>query len=517
MERETIFDGLLETLPPPARDARDNRKMPGPQGAPKIGLTPALPRGPHSLTREEVSTNQRRRLVDGMIDAIGDKGYAATTVSDVIRRAGVSRKAFYEHFANKEECFLATYDSIAAVGRSGVSTAFRRAEGVPDGIQAALGEAFELAIARPEALRVLMVEIGAAGPAGIARRERLVVGFEDFLRQNLGFPPGPGAIPNPILRGVVGGILHVVHGHLRRGERKQLRRRLPEIVNWATCYWPAPESIMTLLDPTPAELRLDLIADAGGLAGGRAPGSLSLGAATSRRRRLPRGENGMPRSFVVHSQRERILDAVTALTARGGYAALTVEGIAAEAAVSLQAFYEHFSDKEDAFLVAYEIGQAKALGLVERAYDAHDDWRYGVRAALEALFRFLAGEPVFAHMAMIDVLAASERTSARALKGAAPFAQMLQPGLDLSGNGHRRSDLTVDAIAGGLFELMLSHALQNRMRELPVLVPRATFFALAPFIGGKAAGEVATGVVGTAHTAEESGAAAAEEPVGAEA
>ncbi len=493
-----------ETPPAPEYDVRDNQGMAGTLETPKVGATPALPRGPHSLTREEVAANQRLRLLEGMIDAIGDKGYAATTVSDVIRRAGVSRKAFYEHFANKEECFLATYDSIVAVGRRGVSSAFRRAEGVPDGIQAALGEVFELAIARPQALRVLMVEIGAAGPAGIGRRERLVVGFEDFVRQNLGLPAGPGPIPNPILRGVVGGLLHVVHGYLRRGERKQLRRRLPDIVNWATCYWPAPESIMTLVDPSPASLHLDLT-------GGRAPGSLSLGAATSRRRRLPRGENGMPRSFVVHSQRERILDAVTNLTARGGYASLTVEGIAAEAAVSLQAFYEHFSDKEDAFLVAYEIGQDKALGLVGRAFDAQDDWRYGIRAALEALFRFLAGEPAFAHMAMVDVLAATERTTARALKGAVPYAQMLQPGLELSGNGHPIPDVTVHAIAGGLFELMLHYALQRRMAELPVLVPRATFFALAPFIGGEAAAEVAVGAGEAVGAAEEPAAVGAGE------
>ena len=466
---------------------RDNRGMPDVLEQPRIGPTPGLPRGPHSLTREQVASNQRLRLLEGMIDAIGDKGYAATTVSDVIRRAGVSRKAFYEHFANKEECFLATYDSIAAVGRRGVSMAFRRAEGLPDSVQAALGELIELAIARPQALRVLMVEIGAAGPAGIERREQLVVRYEDFLRTSLGLPAGPGAIPNPILRGVVGGILHVIYTHLRRGERKQLRRRLPDLVAWATSYWPAPESIMTLVDPTPQELHLDLT-------GGRAPGSLSLGAATSRRRRLPRGENGMPRSFVVHSQRERILDAVTNLTTRWGYAALTVEGIAAEASVSLQAFYEHFSDKEDAFLVAYEIGQDKALALVERAYDAQPDWRYGVRAGMSALFGFLAGEPAFAHMAMIDVLAATERTSARAFKGAAPYGQMLQPDPEHAPNG-RPPEVTVHAIAGGLFELMLHHALQRRVHELPVLVPRATYFALAPFIGAEAAGEVATAAV----------------------
>ncbi len=82
-----------------------------------------------------MATNQRQRLLEGMIDAVGAKGYAATTVSDVIKRAGVSRKAFYEHFANKEECFLATYDSIAAVGQRAISEAFRRAEGLPDSVQ----------------------------------------------------------------------------------------------------------------------------------------------------------------------------------------------------------------------------------------------------------------------------------------------------------------------------------------------------------------------------------------------
>jgi AcrR family transcriptional regulator len=485
----------IETPPAPSRRTRDNRGMPGVLERPRVGPTPGLPRGPHSLTREQVATNQRLRLLDGMIDAIGEKGYAATTVSDVIRRAGVSRKAFYEHFANKEECFLATYDSIAAVGQRGVKIAFRRAQGLPDGVHNALGELIELAIARPDALRVLMVEIGAAGPAGIERREQLVVRYEDLVRESLGLPAGPGPIPNPILRGVLGGVLHVIYTHLRRGERKQLRKRLPDLVKWATSYWPAPESIMTLVDPTPRELQLD---PTGGQ-GGRAPGSLSLGAATSRRRRLPRGENGMPRSFVVHSQRDRILDAVTNLTARNGYAALTVEGIAAEASVSLQAFYEHFSDKEDAFLVAFEIGQDKALALVERAYDAQPDWRYGVRAGIAALFGFLAGEPAFAHMAMIDVLAATERTTARAFKGAAPYAQMLHPGPGHTPGGLRIPEVTVQAIGGGLFELMLNHALQHRMHELPVMVPRATYFALAPFIGAEAAGEVATGATVSAH------------------
>ncbi len=449
----------------------------------RFAATPALPRGPHSLTREQVAANQRRRLLDGMIDAIDEKGYAASTVSDVIKRAGVSRKAFYEHFLNKDECFLATYDSIAAAGQRGACTAFARAGSLQESVQAALGDLFELAIARPEALRVLTVEIGAARPAGIERREQLVTGYEDVLRESLGLERGPSPIPNPVLRGVVGGILHVLYAQLRRGEHRRLRERLPELVSWTTAYWPAPESMRTLRDAPPRELDLT---------GGRAPGSLSLGASTSRLRRLPRGEHGTSRSFVVHSQRERILDAVTNLTARGGYSALTVEGIATEASVSLQAFYQHFHDKEDAFLVAYDIGHDKALALVEQAYRSEPDWRYGVRAGIAALFRFLAAEPAYAQMALVDVLAATERSTERAFRGAASYAQMLLPGFERTPNRERPPDIAVQAITGGLFELALHHAMQRRMHELPAMLPRATYFALAPFIGAREASEVAT-------------------------
>jgi AcrR family transcriptional regulator len=444
-----------------------------------------LPRGPHSLTRAQVATNQRQRLLEGMIEAIGSKGYAASTVSDVIKRAGVSRKAFYEHFANKEECFLSAYDTIAVRGQRALTEAFHRAEGLPDNAREALAELYDLASERPDALRVLMVEVAAVGPGGIERRERLAADYESFLREILGLPPGPGPIPNPVLRGVVGGLLHVLYGHLHRGERGHVHKLVPALASWATSYWPAPPTMMKLVDATPQELHLDLT-------GGRAPGSLSLGAAAGRRRKLPRGESGMSRSFVVHSQRERILDAVTNLTARKGYSALTVEGIAAEASVSLQAFYEHFSGKEDAFLVAYEIGHDKALALVEQAYQSQSDWRLGVRAGIAALFRFMAGEPAYAHIATVDVLAATERTTERALKGSLSYSQMLLPGLDYSPNGGRPPSVTVEAIAGGLFELCLHHALQGRTHELPVMVPRATYFALAPFVGAQDAGEIAT-------------------------
>jgi AcrR family transcriptional regulator len=67
-------------------------------------------RGRHSLSREQVARSQRERMLEAMIDAVAEQGYNATSIVEVARRAGVARKSFYEHFGDKETCFLAAHD-----------------------------------------------------------------------------------------------------------------------------------------------------------------------------------------------------------------------------------------------------------------------------------------------------------------------------------------------------------------------------------------------------------------------
>jgi AcrR family transcriptional regulator len=189
---------------------------------------------------------------------------------------------------------------------------------------------------------------------------------------------------------------------------------------------------------------------------------------------------------LVHSQRERILDAVANLSAGVGYAAFTVDDIVGEAAVSLEAFYEHFKSKEDAFLVAYELGHVKGLGIVERAFGSESDWLAGVREAIGALLGYLASEPAFAHLALLDMLVATHLSAERF------YAQMLLPGLETAPEDRRPPPITIEAIAGGLFELCFHYAVEGRIRELGELTTDATYFALAPFIGAKRAARIAT-------------------------
>jgi AcrR family transcriptional regulator len=418
-----------------------------------------------------------------MIDAVGEYGYAKTRVADITARARVSRKAFYEHFANKQECFLTSYDTIATEGLERVTSAYREAEDISDSARLAIGALFTWAIENPRALRLMLVEVNAAGPAGIERRERLIAAFEQLLREGLRVQPGPGTVPNPVLRAVIGGVNNVLYTYVQGGRQAELVGLIPDLVRWAASYPPpATVRLNRLLSrvPTPAHM-----------AGGRAPGTLSPHSRTTNRRGLMKGEHNVSPSYVIHSQRERILDAVANITAERGYAGVTSQGIADEAAISLEAVYRHFSDKEDAFLVAYEIGHGRAVGIVERAHNAESDWRNAVRAGVFALFDFLASEPAFAHMALVDALVATPRTADRAKKGIVPFAKMLVPGLRQVPTGARPPTVTIEVIAGGVYELCLRHALQRRIEELPKMAPWATYFALAPFTGAEEAVDVA--------------------------
>jgi len=439
-----------------------------------------------AVAREKARRAQRLRLALAMVEAIGEHGYRAATIADVVTRAGLSRKTFYDHFANKEDCLLITFDLVADEGLRRVERAYRDAEGWPGRVEAAIRALFESAIENPGALRLTLLEIGAVGAAGIERRERSLARYQHFLRGALELAPGEGTVSDTVLRAVIGGLNRVLYRGVLRRERGKLLALVPDLVSWASSYYPTPAAILAepptgAREQSPPPL----------LNGGRAPGTLAPHASLRHRRGLPRGDQNVSRSFVVHSQRERILDAVANLAAAQGYAELTVEDIAEQAAVSLKAFYEHFADKEDAFLVAYEVGHGKVLAMVEHAYAAESDWRLGVRAGIAALFGFLATEPAFARIALVDALAATVLTAERSNAGVSAFAQMLVPGLEEVAVQSPPAAVTVEAIAGGIFDLCLQYTLEDRIRELPELTVSATYIALAPFLGSAEAARIA--------------------------
>ena len=143
-----------------------------------------LPRGPHRLAREEVLASQRGRMLEAMADAVAEKGYIAVTVADVIGRAGVSRKTFYEHFRDKEACFLAAYDA----GVEMLLAALLDVELGDDLLEMARARTrayLEALASEPAFARTFLIEVVGAGPAAVERREAVHDRFASMLRETL--------------------------------------------------------------------------------------------------------------------------------------------------------------------------------------------------------------------------------------------------------------------------------------------------------------------------------------------
>jgi AcrR family transcriptional regulator len=144
-------------------------------------ISERLPRGPHSLTREQVQASQRQRLLDAVLDVVGEYGYAAATVADVTAAAGVSRTTFYEQFRNKLDAFLTAYDQFGAAFLADIAAT--PATTPADTLTAAGERLVDWGRKRPLACRAFLLEIHAVGEEGLERRDRMMdLAVERFER-----------------------------------------------------------------------------------------------------------------------------------------------------------------------------------------------------------------------------------------------------------------------------------------------------------------------------------------------
>jgi AcrR family transcriptional regulator len=440
-----------------------------------------LPRGPQALPRETVAAHQRERLFKAMVEAVDERGFAATTISDLVSRAGVSRRSFYEHFHNKDECLLATYDAIIARLTRRLAGAADSTASWDEQLEAFICALFEAAIERPDVARLVCVEMGAAGPAGVQRWAQGAARLERFIVEGFAQAPGPGTIPDPVARAIVGALRKVLYSRVRRARssralKAELLQLVPDLLAWIAAYYPSPPDIPRR--PHAGRSRR--------LMGGRAPGTLSP-PSLSGARGLPRGEHNLPRGFVVHNQRERIFDAIANLTAARGYPALSLEDVAADAAVSLQTFYTHFANKEEAFVATYEVGHAKAMAIVNQTLLKQSSWIGAVRAGATALLEFLASEPSYAHLACVDVMIAYPHMAGRVQEANASYGELLDLRIGEDAPSLLPAPVVGEAIVGGVFELLHAYVLEGRTRRLPELAEHIMYIALTPFMGGEAA------------------------------
>jgi len=385
-----------------------------------------------------------------MVAVTGAAGYEGTRVTDVVAQAGVGRNTFYKHFASRDECFLATIDGVVDAAAASVVAAYRTpASSWEERLANALRQVLELVAQHPAAARLCLVEAHCAGPEAVQRAERLDRMLERVLADGLSRSPRHRDMPDELVQAVVGGLRHVVRGYVRRDDVARIRDMAPSLQAWALGYEP-PRPPLARPSMPPARFQ------------------------------PPRPE--------PQDARERMLQAITALVVEKGYQALSIASVADQAEVSLSTFYKNFATKDEAFVAALSDAEQRLLAVTLPAFSDAPTWPEAVRDGLHAFFGFLAGDPMSAYIGGVDVFSgglAALEWHEHSIQG---FQALLMAGAE---QYPAAASITAEAVAGAIGTAMFLQARDVGAERLYEIAPLAVYIALSPFVGARAAAELA--------------------------
>lgn len=193
-----------------------------------------FPSGIRSLPADLVSAVQRERLLAAMLRATAELGYREVSVQDVLDRAGVSRPTFYEHFENKEACFLDAFDTAATRLRKRLEGAAEEGETWRERLRLGLEQLLRFVTEEPDAAMSLIVDSRAACPPALLRRDELLDHFASCIDTQVRAESPEGSTPSAIAAaGIVGGIEALLYSRLNRGETADIESLLPALMYFA--------------------------------------------------------------------------------------------------------------------------------------------------------------------------------------------------------------------------------------------------------------------------------------------
>src|ERR1700730_5568792 len=379
------------------------------------GITPLykrLPKGPHGIAPEDVVHHQRIRMHGAMIEAVALHGYERTSVKHVIGLAGVSRRAFYEQFANKEDCFMETFDLIVNRTVRRVNSACRTDDGsLEKRARAGLRALVEELETNPKALHLVLIDALTAGPEGQLRLRRAMAASEQLLAGSFqsspdgsspdrqSSPEGPSSDrsssdrpssdrpspdgpspdgdsptdnalmcdrqpPGPLVRAVVGGLRRAVYSRLRDGRLENRSVLSGEMLRWTLLF--ASDAV--------AELQL------------RPSSKPPLPRVVQMRLGLPTAE----------SDYNRLLLTVVNLVLREPYEELSAPHIAEEAGLSIDTFLDLFESPRACFIAALDMLGGDLLEEVADPALVSSQWPTAVCHAVDRLTAHLVEHPASA-------------------------------------------------------------------------------------------------------------------------
>jgi AcrR family transcriptional regulator len=189
---------------------------------------------PAGVTRDDVGSSQRQRILDATNELVAEEGYNALTVESIARRAKVSFKTFYKHFPNKEACFLELFDSKIALSRERIEAALAAEPDAPwpQQVVVAVRALFEAILIDPLSARATIVEAPTAGPVIIDRYQSAINGLAPLLVHGRGLSPHADDLPETLEQTLVGGVLWSAYQRLIVGEDDRIEALLPEAIEF---------------------------------------------------------------------------------------------------------------------------------------------------------------------------------------------------------------------------------------------------------------------------------------------
>lgn len=443
-------------------------------------------------SRELAASDERERIVEAVIEIASERGYAETKIETILDRAGLDRAAFDRHFRGKYDCFLSTWQELNEACMREVVEAYNSEEEWPDRLRAVACEVVE-GLRHDPRRASFAVEVLAAGDAARARRDmtmRVIASLIDAGRNEMA---DPESVSHTTAEALAGSAYGQIYARVVRGRADELPALVPQLMSAAVMPYLGMDAALAELTrgfQPPARYRRDVAKRS---ASKKSEPAESAAGYPPELARLPPGRHGLPREFVVHNQRERLIAGLAEAIAENGYSGTTIAHITRHAAVSRRTFYEHFNSKDECFVAAYDTVMSELRERVSAGFEGAEDWPHAVRSGIGAMLSFLAAEPHLARLCMVEALVAGpvvvERYDA-AIQSFVPYFQGGREGRPPEVLA-RLSPTTEEALVGGMVSLISRRIIAGKAEELEELLPDLVEFTLTPYLGSEEAAKIA--------------------------
>jgi AcrR family transcriptional regulator len=402
------------------------------------------------------------------------------TVGLIVAAAGVSRRTFYEHFEDREECVAC---ALAPMARQLLEEVHREVAGEhpQDALDVAIRALLAYAEVQPAHARLLLSDVLGGGGRLRDQRRRLLDEAARVVENARAGLPADAILPSLPVRLILAVVCRMTASRLGRGEcgMDELRAGLPA---WVLAYESRSASRRWRSQVTVVPPARSPFLPATAL---RAPRACAPG--------HPRAQHGE----LAESQWLQIVFATAEIVQRDGLEATTVAQITAAAGVDSRAFYRLFTGKQQALAGAMGLLFRHAMAAAAGAFVAGETWPERVWEAARVLTQYAERNPTLAHGALLESPMAGAGEGQHVDELTLAFTIFLREGQTLArapctGSSRGPSELALEAIGTAVFELGRDHVREHGAARLSCLLGQVVFISLAPFLGAEAAHQIAS-------------------------